>query len=94
MSRAWGKGTKSDTRWQRFRLGILERDQWKCQIRDKGCTIEAPIQGGHVDHITPLEMGGDKYDPLNCRASCQSCNLGREKASNQYEPPHKVISSW
>lgn len=92
MSKAWGKG--GDTRWQKFRLSILARDQYKCQIGSEVCIIDAPITGGHVDHIIPLSLGGEKYDPLNCRASCQPCNLAREKASTQYEPPHKTISSW
>lgn len=88
MSRAW-KGNGS-TRWQRFRLGILDRDKWTCVIGDIECTVKAT----QVDHIIPLHMGGEQYDPLNCRASCQSCNNKREKASNHLEPPHKVISTW
>ena len=88
MSRAWEKG--GDTRWQRFRVGILNRDQWLCLIKDRGCTDKAT----QVDHIVPLAMGGEKYDPLNCRAACQPCNARRERASTQYEPPHKTITQW
>lgn len=89
MSKAWGNG--GDTRWQKFRLSILERDKWACVLGTEGlCTWIAT----QVDHIIPLGMGGEKYDPMNCRAACAPCNLGREKAGNHYEPPYKVISSW
>jgi 5-methylcytosine-specific restriction endonuclease McrA len=88
MSKSWEKG--SDTRWSTFRIGILERDHWLCTIRDQGCTEVAT----QVDHIIPLEMGGEKYDPLNCRASCAPCNQGRKKVVHQYEPPYKTVSSW
>lgn len=89
MSKAWEKG--GDTRWQKFRLCILDRDKWLCVIGTEGLCTQKATQ---VDHIIPLVQGGEKYDPLNCRASCAPCNLGRQKVSSQYEPPYKVISSW
>lgn len=91
MSKAWGSG--SDTRWRTFRAGILARDHYLCQLRLKGCEIRAPLEGGHVDHITPLSMGGDKYDPDNARAACPHCNTGR-RVSVAEEPAPRRVSSW
>lgn len=92
MSKAWSRG--SDTRWREFRAAILQRDRYLCTIRGKGCTTTAPLVGGHVDHIVMISMGGEKYDPANCRAACQTCNLGRKKARPVEEPAPKRISTW
>lgn len=91
MSRSWKGG--SDTRWRTFRAAILRRDHYLCQIQGKGCTGTAPLQGGHVDHIVPLHMGGQKYDPANARAACAHCNTSRRIAIAE-EPAPKRVSSW
>jgi hypothetical protein len=59
--------------WQRIRRQILDRDAHTCQIRGSTCTYAAT----EVDHIVPVSQGGAWYDPLNLRASCQSCNNHR-----------------
>jgi hypothetical protein len=74
MSRSWAGG--STRRWRKLRESVLNRDGHLCQV---------PVAGGrrcgahatHVDHITPLANGGAKWDPTNCRAACQPCNLSR-----------------
>jgi 5-methylcytosine-specific restriction endonuclease McrA len=71
MSSGWIKG--SDSRWRTFRAGIMTRDGELCQIRGSRCTDRAT----EVDHIQPLSLGGEKYDPANCRAACKPCNLDR-----------------
>lgn len=92
MSAGWHGG--SDTRWRTFRATVLARDRYLCTIRDKGCTVHAPLRGGHVDHIVPLSMGGAKYDLANVRAACRSCNLKRGKATVNDEPATVRVSSW
>jgi 5-methylcytosine-specific restriction endonuclease McrA len=92
MSEAWTKG--STTRWRIYRAEILRRDHYLCQIGSPGCTTQAPLVGGHVDHITPLSLGGQKYDRANCRASCSNCNLTRKRAKPVEEPTPKKVSSW
>lgn len=92
MSKAWAKGA-GDHRWRNFRAAILLRDGYKCQIRGRGCTITAPLRGGHVDHITPLGMGGDKYDPMNVRAACAWCNRHRVIVIEE-EPEPTRVSNW
>ena len=68
--------TPYDNTWRAMRKLILQRDGWQCQIRLAGCTHDAT----QVDHITPLDDGGARLDPLNLRAACTHCNcsLGGE----------------
>ena len=59
--------------WRKVRAEILERDNYRCQIKGPGCTGEA----GEVDHIPPVSLGGAWYDHENLRASCSRCNQMR-----------------
>lgn len=91
MSWSW-KG-QADTRWQRFRAALIR--QWAGEGRTQ-CEVGGPKCNGRVqqvDHIVMLSMGGEKYDPLNCRPSCQPCNGGR-RVDVEPEPPHRIVSSW
>ena len=56
--------------WKKIRLEILQRDDYRCQIKRPGCTGIAD----EVDHITPVSLGGAWYDHDNLRASCARCN--------------------
>lgn len=91
MSAGWEGG--SDTRWRTFRASILRRDRYLCTIRGEGCTTNAPLAGGHVDHIVPLAMGGQKYDPANARAACSHCNTSR-RIKPAEEPAPRRVSNW
>lgn len=91
MSAGWNSG--SDTRWRTFRAGILARDHYLCRINAPGCTTTAPLEGGHVDHIVPIAMGGQKYDPANARAACATCNTSR-RVKVADEPAPRRVSSW
>lgn len=88
MSKAWEGG--SDTRWRRFRLAILGRDKYRCQLQLKPCTEQAT----EVDHIVPLARGGAKYDPANCRAACKPCNLVRGDREPVPQPVALPASMW
>lgn len=71
--------------WRRFRLMILERDGWRCQIRTPGvCKGKATT----VDHIRRLKDGGRRLDPNNARGACSPCNRDRER-----KVPH-VDEGW
>lgn len=91
VSRAWSEG--SDKRWREFRAWCLE--QWhrqgrrECEVRGPKCTTAVQ----HVDHVVPLAMGGEKYNPLNCRPACEPCNTGRRVAVSE-EPNPVRISNW
>jgi 5-methylcytosine-specific restriction endonuclease McrA len=91
VSKAWEGG--STTRWRTFRAHLL--GQWalqgrdECEIRGSKCTTRAT----HVDHIVTLAMGGEQYDPLNCRPACEPCNTGR-RVVVEVEPPPVKVSRW
>lgn len=57
----------------KIRPAILDRDGHACQIRGPKCTTRATV----VDHVLPLSLGGDPFDPVNLRAACVACNSGR-----------------
>lgn len=88
MSEAWKGG--SDSRWRRFRQGILERDRGLCTLQMEGCTGRAE----HVHHINPLSRGGAKYDPANCTSTCASCNLKQGNRAAIEQPKPRPVSSW
>lgn len=68
--------TPYDAAWRRFRIRILDRDAWTCQIRGPRCVPDLTIRGNAtVDHVTPLRLGGERLDPSNARAACRPCNL-------------------
>lgn len=54
------------------RYYILARDAFTCQY----CGRKAPDVALHVDHITPVALGGDN-DPMNLIATCESCNTSK-----------------
>lgn len=70
-------GWQQSTRWQRTRLVVLERDEFRCRVRLPGCEGEAT----DADHVIPPADGGDRWDLANLRAACGFCN--RSRASRQ-----------
>ncbi len=64
-----------DYRWKRFRDNYLSLPQNQlCALRiSKRCQYYANC----IDHIIPLELGGDKYDPDNLQPSCIACNTAK-----------------
>jgi 5-methylcytosine-specific restriction endonuclease McrA len=69
-SRGAGKLHTGSKAWRAVRQRVLERDDFKCQLRLPGCKAVAD----EVDHSVPREVGGVLYDEANLRASCGSCN--------------------
>lgn len=73
--------------WSHMRNKILERDDFtclkcgKCPTSEKHYGIDNAqvwIQPDRsklvVDHILPIALGGDEYDPSNLQTLCQDCN--------------------
>lgn len=58
-----------DGAWQRIRLVILKRDEYRCYW----CGAVAD----QVDHVIPLAFGGPRLEPTNLVASCRRCNARR-----------------
>jgi 5-methylcytosine-specific restriction protein A len=59
--------------WRELRASVLAAAGGRCAIRGPNCSIRAT----EVDHIVPMSMGGEAYDPANLRASCKQCNVAR-----------------
>lgn len=53
--------------WRRLRLRILRERPW-CEA--PGCDAEAK----HVDHVVPIEDGGDPWDEANLQPLCHPCH--------------------
>ena len=71
------KRNGSTSRWRKIRLAILRRDNHTCYY----CGIP---QATTVDHLTPVEQGGD--DSFNNLVSaCANCNYSKgNRTEEQY----------
>jgi 5-methylcytosine-specific restriction enzyme A len=67
-----GSGRTSDSEWQGIRQQVLQRDNYRCQIRGPKCEIAAT----QVDHITPVYKGGTR-ELDNLRGSCRKCHSAK-----------------
>lgn len=68
-----------DRAWQAIRRTVLDRDRHRCQLRRPGCLGTATT----VDHIQPLNAGGDRLNPANLQAACLPCNSGKRDRCQQ-----------
>ena len=79
--------------YQRWRLRVLRRDRFTCQLRYPGCTRQAQ----EVDHITPITLGGSLLDPHNGQAVCKACHavktrvewLKSNRLRSRYREPYR-----
>ena len=71
--------------WQRLRLSVLERDQWRCVPEHEGCRFKEPgslLAAGkyqaHVHHkIDRADGGADRVE--NLVSVCRAYNLGETR---------------
>lgn len=61
---------------KRTRYEVLRRDGFACRC----CGAKAPDVELHVDHVTPVALGGND-DPTNLVAACADCNAGKSSTS-------------
>jgi 5-methylcytosine-specific restriction endonuclease McrA len=59
------------TDWQRVRRVIYERDGGICMK----CGKKVDKKSYHVDHITPIAVGGEEWELSNLELSCAECNF-------------------
>lgn len=58
-------------RWKMLRLDCLRRDNYQCQIRGHGCTINATV----ADHKVPHKGEQTLFFALtNLQATCKHCH--------------------
>ena len=67
--------------WARFRLKILDRDNWRCQTCGRW--------GNECDHIKPLQWGGEMYSESNCQILCRGCHITKTRIENTRPNPEK-----
>jgi 5-methylcytosine-specific restriction protein A len=60
--------------WRTFREDILVRDP-VCRIKDKCAPKGAPSTC--VDHVIPIEAGGEPLDPRNAQGACWPCHSAK-----------------
>jgi len=60
----------------KLRFEIFKRDEFMCQY----CGSHPPKAVLHVDHITPVKLGGDN-NISNLITSCSICNSGKSATS-------------
>lgn len=82
------------SRRQAMRTLILQRDP-RCTLRTK-C---AGAKSTTVDHIRPLSLGGEPFEPSNCRGACGSCNYARGNGTRRVRatstlPRPQRVSKW
>lgn len=61
---------------KRTRYEVLRRDNFTCRY----CGASAPDVKLHVDHVTPVALGGTGL-PENLVAACVDCNIGKASTS-------------
>lgn len=71
-------------RWQHVRRIVLERDGWRCRA--------CGGYGNEVDHVTPLQHGGDPYDEAGLQCLCRGCHLAKTRREN--ERPDPARDKW
>lgn len=73
-------------RWGATRRLILIRDGYRCTKCGKAGRLE-------VDHIRPLNKGGDPWDHSNLQTLCRGCHIEKTK-SEQARPKSPAVSKW
>ena len=72
-------------RWARVRRVVLDRDGWRCRACGR--------YGNEVDHVIPLERGGEPFATENLQALCRTCHIEKTAAENS-RAPTAAESAW
>ena len=65
-------------RWAQVRRAVFERDGYRCVLCGRAGRLEC-------DHVTPLDRGGDPWDPDNLQTLCRSCYIAKTARENRRE---------
>ena len=85
---SWRRGPKVNRRqWRKVRLQMLDRDSWRCQKCGKTGRLE-------VDHIKPLEDGGEMYDARNLRSLCRFCHFDKSRSERRGRETDPEVAKW
>lgn len=61
--------------WPTIRQTVLRRDKFTCGI----CNKRTNKKLLDIDHIIPINLGGDKFNKDNLRALCKECHKAKTK---------------
>jgi 5-methylcytosine-specific restriction endonuclease McrA len=64
-----------NNQWSWVRLDVLRRDAFKCSI----CGRRYPMSQLDVDHIIPVQMGGELFNKENLRTLCKECHRAKTR---------------
>ena len=81
---SWRKGRRPQEKiWRLVRLRALDRDSWKCRTCGRAGRLE-------VDHVTPLDDGGELYALSNLQSLCRRCHIEKTRGENTPESPERT----
>jgi 5-methylcytosine-specific restriction enzyme A len=60
----------NSNRWRKLRLLVLNEEPLCRTCKSEGQVVAGAV----VDHITPINEGGDPYDRNNLQALCHKCH--------------------
>ena len=63
-------------KWARLRRLVLDRSGYRCQTCGRAGRLE-------VDHVKPLDAGGDLYDLDNLQSLCRGCHILKTAQENR-----------
>lgn len=59
---------------------VLDRDGWRCRR----------VGRMEVDHVVPLDRGGDPWDMANLQTLCRGCHIAKTAAENRRPRPRRM----
>ena len=73
-------------RWHRLRLKLMDAAGWRCVQCGKAGRLE-------LDHVVPVQHGGDPWDPSNLQPLCRPCHFAKTAKENA-RPPSLERRAW
>lgn len=77
----------TDQRHRRWRLAVLNRDNWECRACGRVC---GGPREAHADHVSPVIVGTDRcedgrsrYDVTNGQCLCLVCHARKTEAETR-----------
>ena len=62
-------------RWNRVRRKVLDAASFRCAVCGR--------YGNEVDHVVPLDKGGDPYDSGNLQVLCKEHHIDKTRRENE-----------
>ena len=86
MSRHHHTVLRPAARWRRLRLAVMSASGWRCAL--------CPRSAREVDHIVPLDRGGDPWALDNLQAICRGCHVRKTRAENRSSREVPGQAAW